>query len=283
MYRTFTLRNEKGEEYPLSSPDFYKYGFLTEPDGLGIDIKNTYVKLGETFLQTDSDIQQGEFEGTMLFPSYSVYRQFANFIFSATSLTLLYNYEGAPGTYHRQCVVNELEKGEMNENGILECSLSLELSTLYYLENQVNYYVVASEIDRRYSIPYPNRYKDFEALNIVLHNDGHIPAAFACTIWGYIENPNVRIVALNGWNRYNITFPVTLQVGECVRYSSQDGNSYVQRVDSSGTVTNLLPMLSITRNNFIRIPKGYHRLYFGGDTPVTNNISYTMYKYYKAV
>ena len=283
MYRTFTLRNEKGQEYPLSSPDFERYGFLTEPDGLGIDIKNTYVKLGETFLLTGSDIQQGEFEGTMLFPSYSVFREFADFLFSSNSLTLLYEYDGAPGVYHRQFTVKKIDKGEMNENGLLECGITYELSTLYYLENKTNYYVVASETDRRYTIPYPNRYVDFDSLNLVISNDGHIPASFSCTIWGYIEKPRIRITALNDWERFNIQFPVTLQNGECIKYSSQDGNAYIQYVNSAGVVTNLLPSMSITRNNFIKIPKGYYRLYFSGDTPVTNEITYTVYKYYKAV
>ena len=283
MYRTFTLRNEKGQEYPLSSPDFQRYGFLTEPDGLGINIKNTYVKLGETFLRTESVIQQGEFEGKMLFPSYPVYREFANFIFTSETLTLLYVYEGSNGVYHRRCDFVDIDKGEMNEYGILECKVEFELDTLYYFENPIDYYVIASEIDRRYTIPYPNRYVDFNALSLVIDNDGHIPASFACTIWGYIEYPTIIITDTNDNELYNIKFPKILQQGERIEYSSRDGEARIQFIDSSGAVTNLLPSLSILQNNFVRIPIGQYKLSFEGDTAVTNQITYAVYKYYKAV
>lgn len=283
MYRTFTLRNEKGQEYPLSSPDFQRYGFLTEPDGLGIDIKNAYVKLGETFLRTESDIQQGEFEGTMLFPSYPVYREFANFIFTSETLTLLYEYEGSNGVYHRRCDFASVEKGEMNEYGVLECKVEFDLNTLYYFDEPIDYYVIASETDRRYTIPYPNRYVDFNALSLVIDNDGHIPASFACTIWGYIEYPTIIISDVDDNELYNIRLPKILQQGERIEYSSRDGEARIQFIDSNGTVTNLLPSLSILNNNFVRFPIGQYKLSFSGDTAVTNQITYAVYKYYKAV
>ena len=283
MYRTFTLVNETGAEYPLSSPDFYKYGFLTEPEGLGFEYDNEYLRLGDIFVRTNSEMQQGEFEGVMNFPSYDVYRNFANYIFGSKELTLVYECGDAGGTYYRDCDCVSLDKTEIGEKGILECDISLQFRSDYYMTHIIHYIEVATDEDRRYDIPYSNRYVDFTSLETLLVNDSHGVASFSFTIFGYSEKPRVMITDENDVALYDITFPVTLQAGARLEYSSRDGDTYIRTVSASGVTQNIVQKLDIKNNNFIRIPLGTYKLKVSSDTGVTNEMTYTMYKFYKAV
>lgn len=286
MFRTFTLQNSAGETYPLSSSnpnDFYTYGFLTEPEGLGIEFDNEYVRLGDIFLRTESEIDQGEFEGTMNFANYTSFRNFGNYIFRSHDLVLIYTCSDAEGTYYRDCDIVSIEKGEIGDNGIMECPVTFSFKSLYYEKNEIKYLMTDMADDRRYTFSYPCRFYDYQALDAPLVNDGHTEASISIYIYGYCENPEINITDENGDTVYTIKFNHILQDGDRIEYSSKDGNSYIRLVTSDGTVTSLVSEMPLTNNNFIRLPIGTYYLTIASDTDATNRMSYILYKFFKVV
>ena len=255
---------------------------LLEPAGLGFSMNNKYTRVGHRYMLTDSNIDQSEISGKLIFDGYEGFRDFANYSARSGSLKLLYRCADGDGWYYRDIDVEELEKGEITDEKVLECPVTLVCRTLYYQDDTITYIVAATAMDRRYSIPYPNRYSDFSERMDILTNDGHIPAPVTCVISGYCENPRIQL--MEGENAiYDIMFPVTLQEGESVEYSSMDGAARVEKVNANGTRTNLVNELDLENDNWIRVPIGSYTLRFSSDTGTANRTSYVMHRFFKAV
>ena len=113
-------------------------------------------------------------------------------------------------------------------------------------------------------------------------NDGHVDASLGFTVYGYCENPRIQITDGDA-ELYDITFPVTIQTGEYLEYSSMEGDIHIIHVDTNGVETNLIGDLSLNNDNFIRLPPGSYKVKFSSDTGTTNRTLYKLYKFYKAV
>ena len=282
MIREFALENEYAERVSLTvSPELG--ALLLEPAGLGFSMQNKYTRVGHVYKLTDSSIDQSEISGDLIFSTYEGFRSFANFIARSGSLKLLYRCVEGDGWYYRDVDVKELEKGEITDEKVLTCPVTFECRTLYYQDDTITYIVAATAMDRRYSIPYPNRYSDFSERTDILSNDGHIPAPVTCVISGYCENPRIQLMDGEKNAVYDITFPVTLQEGESVEYSSMDGAARAEKVGADGTRTNIVNLLDLENDNWIRVPIGAYTLRFSSDTGTANRTSYVMHRFFKAV
>jgi len=279
--KKFMLLNEYAQTYDLSLNKKDTMAFISTPKGMGWSKTGTYVSIGDSFLQTDMETSQGEITGTILCDSYKIFREFANFVAKSKTLKLVYKCVENDGIYYRDIDTVKLEKAEIGGSDKLSCGITFKCKTLYYQEETVVYMVVADETDRRYPIPYPNKYADFSSRSDVLVNDGHRDASISFTVYGYCEQPQITISSDEVL--FDITFDITLQLGEMLKYSSQDGNIYINKIDASGTVTNLIDTLDITNDNFIRIPVGSYTINFTSLTGVDNQTTYVIHKFYEVV
>ena len=66
MARQFRLKNKNGAVFNLNRPD----ALFWEPDGLGWGVESETIRLGETWLVTDSAVLQSEVSGSMVFRGY---------------------------------------------------------------------------------------------------------------------------------------------------------------------------------------------------------------------
>lgn len=282
MIREFSLVNEYAEVRNLMQVPTEGMAFL-EPKGLGFAMSNSYTRMGHRFVRTESLLQQGEITGSLMTADYAAFRDFANYLLRSENLKLRYRSLVNDGYFYRDVDVVKLEKSEIQEEGrVLSCPVTFKCKSLYYQDAAIYYVVSATELDRRYTIPYPNRYSDFALREDTMENDGHIPASLSFEIDGYCENPRIEVENDAG-TLYDITFPVTIQAGERLEYSSMDGDVYIRKVGSGGSETNLVTLLSLDNDNFIRVPVGTSRIRFSSDTGTTNRTMYSMHKFYEAV
>lgn len=282
MIREFSLENEYAEVWSLMAMP-PEGTLLLDPSGLGFAMQNSYVRTGSRFMRTESLLQQGEIKGEVIAGNYKIFRGFANYIARSETLKLRYRSVENDDYFYRDVDVVELEKTEIQEEGrVLRCPITMKCRSLYYQDAVIRYVVSATELDRRYTFPYPNRYSDYALRKDTFENDGHVDASMSFEIDGYCENPRIRIS--DGVNEiYDITFPVTIQTGERMDYSSMDGDIHILHVDENGTETNLVGSLSLDNDNFIRLPPGAYEVRFSSDTGTTNRTMYALHKFFRAV
>ena len=88
MVREFKLVNEKGQEYSLM--DIENYCLLTDPSGLGYSYNTEYEKVGNSFIESLRQLDQGQINGTINTLHYDNFKSLVDFIENSQKLRLAY-------------------------------------------------------------------------------------------------------------------------------------------------------------------------------------------------
>lgn len=190
MARQFRLKNKNGSMFNLNRPD----ALFWEPDGLGWGIEAETIRLGETWLVTDSAVAQSEVSGFIVFRGYEQYDEFLQFI-QVGGLVLCYM---PLSTWRYLDVTIMLNKPEIKpDTQRLICEVSFLGSSQWY--ESVQSYQASGEL-REDSKKYPYSY-DYSYANgisgLVTLNNGRLPSYFRATILGYTLNPTYRLYVGN--------------------------------------------------------------------------------------
>ena len=143
--RYIKLKNSAGAEYDITS----KNALFHDIQGLGFSEDGQYKAIGDVWVLNSVSSQQSPISGDICFgyegDPYGTFNIFANFI-RETPLTFLYFPKGLTGKCYRKRVrVSSLEKGELNEYGVLDCPVEFLPQTPWYTE--VSQETSASEVD----------------------------------------------------------------------------------------------------------------------------------------
>ena len=143
--RYIKLKNSAGVEYDITS----KNALFHDIQGLGFSEDGQYKAIGDVWVLNSVSNQQSPISGDICFgyegDPYGTFNIFANFI-RETPLTFLYFPKGLTGKCYRKRVrVSSLEKGELNEYGVLDCPVEFLPQTPWYEE--VSRETKASEAD----------------------------------------------------------------------------------------------------------------------------------------
>ena len=143
--RYIKLKNSAGAEYDITS----KNALFHDIQGLGFSEDGQYKAIGDVWVLNSVSSQQSPISGDICFgyegDPYGTFNIFANFI-RETPLTFLYFPKGLTGKCYRKRVrVSSLEKGELNEYGVLDCPVEFLPQTPWYEE--VSRETNASEVD----------------------------------------------------------------------------------------------------------------------------------------
>lgn len=143
--RYVKLKNNAGVEYDLTTPN----ALFHDIQGLGFSEDGQYKAIGDVWVLNSVSSQQSPISGDICFgyeeDPYGTFNTFANFIREAP-LTFLYFPKGLTGKCYRKRVrVSSLEKGELNEYGVLDCPIEFLPQTPWYEE--ISRETSASEID----------------------------------------------------------------------------------------------------------------------------------------
>lgn len=280
MIRQFYLENEYGVRWNLNNP---ASGLLIEPDGLGYSMSASFVAIGHSFIKNYIREKQQEITGTVIFGTqspYTICNKFIMFVNSASDLKLIYKTD--VGEYYRDVELVDFGKTEITEAKVLECEIVFICRGLFY-SNQVDRFVVSrSEGELRWDYAWPARFNDYGERKVTISNAGHVPATFELEVYGYCENPVVA-VSQNGEELHRVAFPIILQQGEKIMYSSVDGNLYCLHVTADGIQENFADLLDINNSNFFKLPVGDSQIEFTSDTGASNRTILTIYRFYRAV
>lgn len=276
--RKFYVENERKERFSLWGNRVY----MVDPSGLGVKHEAAYIRIGNSFLRNKMNISQGEIGGKIEFldpDANKKFNDFFNFCAAASALYLVYD-SGDGVEYVRDIDISEVGKTERT-GGTLPISVSFACKSLYYLKNNNRFVFEKTENEKRYDFQYDYAYSDYGTYEAIIHNNGHVEAPFDCVIYGYVANPSIHIIK-DGETIYEVVFPVAVEEGEYIRYSSRDGQLEATLVHGASE-TNLMPLLDITKDNFFKIPAGTSTIVFSSSTESTNVITATVYKMFEVV
>lgn len=276
--RKFYVENETNERFSLWGNRVY----MIEPSGLGIKHEASYIRIGNSFLRNKMHASQAEIGGKIEFMDPGANKRFNEFYkFCAAASELHLVYDPGDGTeYIRDIDIAEVGKTERT-GGTLPISISFTCKSLYYLRDNNRFIFEPTEGEKRYDYEYDFTYGDYGTYEATIKNNGHVEAPLDCVIYGYCVNPAIHIIKDNEV-LYEVEFPVTVEEGAYIRYSSRDGALEATLV-SGGTETNLMNLLDIEKDNFFKIPVGTSEIMFDSSSESTNVIFATIYKMYEVV
>ncbi len=276
--RKFYIENEKNERFSLWGNRVY----MVDPSGLGVSYETSYIRIGNSFLRNNKHISQSKIGGKIEFLDPGANKKFNEFFgFCAAASSLHLVYDPGDGTeYIRDIDISEVKKTERT-GATLPISISFTCKSLYYLRNNNRFVFESVDGEKRYDYKYDYTYGDYGTYEAIINNNGHVEAPFECVIYGYCVNPSIYIVK-NDQTLYEVVFPVAVESGEYIRYSSRDGELEATLV-SEGKETNLMPFLDITKDNFFKIPIGNSKIMFSSSSGSTNIITMTIYKMFEVV
>lgn len=277
--RKFYIENEVNERFSLWGNRVY----FVDPTGLGIKHDATYIRIGDSFIRNkDLQVAQSNIGGKIEFldpGANEKFIEFYNFCAAASELKLVYD-PGNGKEYIRDIDIALADKTERT-GATLPISIKFTCKTLYYLKNNSNFVFDSDAAEKRYDYQYDFTYNDLGTYETMIENEGHVAAPFDCYIYGYTANPSIHILKDNE-TVHEVTFPVAVEEGDYIRYSSRDGKLEASLV-SGDKVTNLFNLLDIEKDNFFKIPKGKSKIVFSSSSLSTNIITLTIYKMYEVV
>lgn len=148
--------------------------FFNAPDGLGFDINYSFLRSGESFIETESSQAQKTISGEIVFNGYDKYNEFIEFIGDNEKLILGYMPED---TWHYIPVkIASISKGEKDATRSLICQVQfIAFGTWYTMLNYTG--------------------------NTITIQNGSIPSPFRIEVSGSLSTFTWAVGSLSGkWN-----------------------------------------------------------------------------------
>lgn len=278
----FYLENESGTRISLQSDDTCYYSNYTN---LGYEVDSSYIRIADVFVRDYLNPKQTKMSVNLLFFQPSVYEKIqmvGNFIVTAEVLYVIYKPNLATGVEYRRQVEAESYLKTTDKSGYIVYTLSLNPLSLFYMSESTKFKIDNGDEGKQYDFIWDATYNDYTNRSIIIGEKNHVEVAFEVEIYGYTENPAIDIIQ-NNTSINKLTFPIIVDDGEKIKYSSLDNNLEVTLIDESGEETNLFNIFSLEDDVFFKIPKSGGTIKFTSDTDVMNTIILTVYYYYKVV
>lgn len=285
MVRKFRLINEKGQEFSMM--DIENYTLLTDPTGLGYAYASEYQQIGNTFLESLRQMQQGQISGTCNFLYYDNYKLLVDFIESSESLKFGYKIpykDGSSKEFFKDVNIQILEKAERGRNGILSSAIIFDCLTLWYEEKTTVYTIKSLENEIRWDYRWDSRFTDYDTRNLEYINTGHVEAPVYIEIDGQVVNPIIQLY-VEGELYQTIEIKITIEEYEKLLYDSREGSFSISKQNTDGTILNLfdLDYIDPKNDNVLRLPKNKNcKIVLTAENEVLN-AKITVYAQYKAV
>ena len=279
MIRSFILKNEYGQQYPLNDP---RTGFMQNPTGLGNAKEFSFVAIGSAWMANYVRNAQPMIGCEIVFAGpnpYNTYADLARFIRASKKLTLVYTT--SYGTFYKDVAVVTYEKTELTSGGVLVCPTTFAATSLWY--SPVSSNITINSGDLLY-IPFtlPARFNDSTFGNIPVTIDGSEPAPFRVKLHGPIATPSI-VLSVGGSELYRADIDYSASSGESINYSSVDDDLYCYHETAAGVKTNLISYMDIENANFFKLPVGSSTLKITSTGSLTAPVIINVYNLYGAV
>lgn len=128
-------------QYPLNN--FKKYGFVTNPEGLGIENTFDTIRIGNRAVLTEIINELIPLTFILNFSTYEKYKEFTSqLMYGKYKAVLLYKY--ADTIYKRDILIQSISKSEKSK-GYLACNVTLAPTSFWYEEIEYKENLVADE------------------------------------------------------------------------------------------------------------------------------------------
>lgn len=281
----FYLINEKGQEYSLM--DETNYCLLTEPSGLGYSYSTQYQQLGNIFITTLRNMEQGRIDGNAKFKNYDNFRSFVNFIEGSEKLKFLYKIplkDGRKAEYLKDVNIQSVPKGYiLDEDEKLISAVSFDCLSLWYQDKETVYTINKLEEELQWDFVWGTRFADYSSRCITFNNDGHVEAPLTLEMCNYLINPGFYI-SKNGIIVNSLRIPITINKGEKILYSSRDNELFLKKQNKDGSLENLFTQeyIDLNNNNIFGVPKGTSEITLVADNDIYD-AKLNIFKQYKVV
>lgn len=280
----FYLENQQAERIDLQNDA--KYCIATDVHGVGIEYESSYTKTGDHFVRDYREQKIGEITLDLNFFQPDVYdkqQAVSNFLLTAEELRLVYKPQTAADTEYKRNVDMTSFKKNGVKDGYLCYTLTLEATSPFYQESQTRFAIEEIPGEKRYKFQWDSYYNDYSDRSIEIAGGNHMDPAFDLEIYGYTHNPKIEVIDTGGNTVNELTFPVTVEEGERLYYSSRDENISVELIKADGSRQELFNSFSLETDIFFKIPKTGATIRFTSDTDVANTIILTAYIFYGVV
>ena len=278
----FYIENEKGDRIDLQ--DELNYGLYEGMKDIGYSQDASFTRVGDYYSCDSKNPKQSDIDFDINFfevGEKSVYQKVSDVgDFLVNAERLYYVYVPEEIEYKRE--VEFVNFSQNTKEGYLSYSVKLSPLTLFYAENIVALDVDRTEGEKRYRFRWNASYNDYANRSVKIKEGNQADIAFDLKIYGYVVNPKISVY--KGATLIKaITFPVTLQEGEYLKYSSRDLELEIKKVDALGNETNLISEFSLEDDIFFKLDKNDCIIKFTSDVGVMNKILFTPYIYKKVV
>lgn len=284
MVREFKLVNEKGQEYSLM--DIYNHCLLTDPSGLGYSYSTEYEQLGNTFVTNLRKFEQGQISGTANFLSYDNYKNLVDFIEASESLRFSYKipFQNGQKEYFKDIQIQSITKTQKQTDGILKEIITFDCLSLWYEENTFIHTIQPKTNEIRWNFKWDSKFIDYSTRSVEYINNGHVESPILVEIDGHVENPKIELY-VEGQLYQELPFTVEIEEYEKLLYGTKEGEFYLNRQKTDGTLENLfsLDVVDPKNDEVIRLPKNKScELRLTANNEILN-AKVTIFAYYKAI
>lgn len=138
MTRGFQIFNSAGDSIDLlNNLDF----FSINPEGLGVSFNNDYHETNSNYLLDSSKMNMGQFNIDIIFGAITgeSYQRYDELLRLLDKPPYVLVYETVVGKWSRACKLNELTKTEIKELDVLIETITLDLTTPWYIDVEESY------------------------------------------------------------------------------------------------------------------------------------------------
>ena len=287
MVREFKLINEKGQEFSMM--DIENYCLLTEPSGLGYGYSTEYEQLGNTFITSLRNVEQGQLNGTVNFLKYDNYKKLVDFIEWSESLKFSYKipFENGVKEYFKDVQIQSLTKTQKQTNGVISEQIIFDCLSLWYEEKTTIFKIESREQSEniiKWDFKWDSKFVGNNEGRLNFVNQGHAEAPILVEFDGRVVNPKIDLY-VDGELFQEIEFTTTIAAYEKLLYGTKESEFYIYKQETDGTLTSLknLSVIDFYNDNVIRIPKNKScEIVLSADNEITN-AQITILVYYKAI
>ena len=285
--RRFQLVNDDGQVYRLIND--YSKAFLWQPSGLGFQYDKDYMESEGFFFEMNTAMNQVPKTGTLLFHGsdpYGEYKTFMDYISSSNNLKLAY----APKNnwYYVDIDIEYVEKSELQEDGTLQCAISMLPKTPIYLPYELNIDLSGDlgtsikQYDYKYDYQYSNT---AVAGEIEFEIPAQMDSGLEITIDGAISSPKMVFYASGSKIGEIDLTSISVLSGEYIRYSSVPTTAGIYKY-SSGTETDITEQIGLNADYpafFLLPPNQTIKAVLQADVLTGTSAHLKVYEYFRSI
>jgi len=257
--RKFKMINSLGNEWNLMRKD----SFLYSPEGLGVSKENEYIRIGSTYELIQSLTAQKSVNFNMLFKSYSVYSDFADFI---VYTPLKIAYMPLDEWVYIDGEITSMEKTEIDGDvRRLICPCVFTASSMWYIPRAAQKTADDVQNAKKYNYTYNYAYADELNGYIRINNKGSEDSPAKITIFGPITDP-AWYVSVNNTVVASGAITADIPEGHKVVINSKDGDLEIAEyiISTNRRLRNLYQYTDFDRETFVLFPPGNSVLFISG-------------------